>query len=285
MKYIVAVSGGVDSVVLLDKLVLSGEHELLVAHFDHGIRSDSAADARFVAGLAARYGLPFVSKKEALGATAGEALARKRRYTFLRKVASEHGAVIVTAHHADDMIETIAINITRGTGWRGVAVLGAKDIVRPLLGETKQAIYEYAVNRRLEWVEDSTNSSDRYLRNRLRLKIAQKLSDANKKSLLKLWKAQTVLKQEISTEVTRLLPPKSELSRYFFVMISEDAAALLLREVIYYLTGRTLLDDQLSRGVLAIKTAQPGTRTQLGEGTELSFTKKTFVALRGEKML
>jgi tRNA(Ile)-lysidine synthase len=82
MKYLVAVSGGIDSVVLLHKLVAAGEHELVVAHFDHGIREDSAEDARFVKGLAEHYGLPFVMKREELGKTAGEEQARTRRYAF-----------------------------------------------------------------------------------------------------------------------------------------------------------------------------------------------------------
>ena len=78
MKYLVAVSGGVDSVVLLD--MLSGtDHALIVAHVDHGIREDSAADARFVAGLAKRYGLPFVSTELGLGVQASEEQARNGR--------------------------------------------------------------------------------------------------------------------------------------------------------------------------------------------------------------
>ena len=67
MVYLVAVSGGIDSVVLLHMLVQEGEHDLTVAHFDHGIRDDSAADARFVEELAAQYGLPYVGKREELG--------------------------------------------------------------------------------------------------------------------------------------------------------------------------------------------------------------------------
>ncbi len=69
MKYLVAVSGGIDSVVLLDILVKDAQHELIVAHFDHGIREDSADDERFVRGLAAQYGLPFTSRRTELGVT------------------------------------------------------------------------------------------------------------------------------------------------------------------------------------------------------------------------
>ena len=79
-RYIVAVSGGVDSVALLDMLARLSDHELIVAHFDHGIRSDSAEDALFVSGLAEQYGLPFEMRREELGSNASEDLARTRRY-------------------------------------------------------------------------------------------------------------------------------------------------------------------------------------------------------------
>lgn len=92
MKYVVAVSGGVDSVVLLDMLVKTGEHELVVAHFDHGIRNESTDDANFVAGLAAQYGLPFKVTQGHLGSAASEELARNKRYEFLKGLADSEAA-------------------------------------------------------------------------------------------------------------------------------------------------------------------------------------------------
>src|SRR5690606_32014455 len=117
-KHVLAMSGGVDSVVLLHQYWQEqGSEGLVVAHFDHGIRTDSSADARFVEALAASYGIKFESRREELGSSASEAWARERRYHFLREVADSHQAVLVTAHHGDDLIETIAINLSRGTGW------------------------------------------------------------------------------------------------------------------------------------------------------------------------
>jgi tRNA(Ile)-lysidine synthase len=285
VKCIVAVSGGVDSVVLLDMLVKRGNLELLVAHFDHGIREDSAADARFVEGLAKKYALPFFIEREELGSRASEELARKRRYTFLRKLAHEQEAMIVTAHHADDAVETIAINIQRGTGWRGLAVFGAKDIERPLVTWSKSHLYEYALEHRLEWVEDSTNATAKYLRNRLRGRISRGLSEGDKQRLISLWQKQKKLKLTIDETSEQILPESNMSSRYFFTMIDEETAIELLRWVVMVKTNKSLLYSQLERGVLAIKTAMPGVTVQLGEGIELNFSREKFIARKSEKML
>src|SRR5260221_102633 len=120
-KYIVAVSGGVDSMALLDMLVVLPGLELVVAHFERGIRADSDQDRQLVAATAARYGLPFVFMRGNLGAGVSEAAARTARYAFLGRVRGAHNAgAIITAHHQDDVIETALINLVRGTGSRGL---------------------------------------------------------------------------------------------------------------------------------------------------------------------
>jgi tRNA(Ile)-lysidine synthetase-like protein len=130
-KMLVAVSGGVDSVVLLDFLAekLTREHgaefmraNLVVAHFEHGIRgAESLADLEFVKGLAEKYGVKLVFEYGDLGEKASEEVARKARYDFLRRVAEAENAVIFTAHHKNDLAETFALNLARGGGWRAVA--------------------------------------------------------------------------------------------------------------------------------------------------------------------
>jgi tRNA(Ile)-lysidine synthetase-like protein len=184
--FVVAVSGGVDSVVLLHKLVQDGSARLVVAHFDHGIRPDSAEDASFVAGLAELYGLPFESSRAELGASASEDTARQARYAFLQNIRKKHQAdAIITAHHQDDLIETAAINTLRGTHRKGlVSLRSSPNLQRPLLNTSKSEIYAYAVKHRLEWREDNTNRSDRYLRNRIRFKINKSLDSARKKALV-----------------------------------------------------------------------------------------------------
>lgn len=263
--------------MLLDTLVRAGGHELIVAHFDHGIREDSAADSRFVEGLARKYSLPFVAIREELGASASEEKARNRRYLFLRKVARDHEATIITAHHGDDVVETIAINAMRGTGWRGLAVLNAPDVSRPLLHHTKQDIRNYALANRLEWVEDSTNASDNYLRNRLRRVIAERVSHEDKQTIRQLQQKQIVLKAAIAQEVKAFIQPEGEYSRYLFTQLEPQVAHELLRAALLAASGISPTRPQAERALIAIKTARANTRYEVGEQVRLRFTTRTFI--------
>lgn len=258
MNYILAISGGVDSVVLLDMTVrgelasLSSPSELIVAHFEHGIRGDdSKADARFVERLSQKYRLKFEIGHGNLTEMASEDIARQARYKFLRKLAKQYDAQIVTAHHQDDVLETIAINLVRGTGWRGLAVMDS-DVLRPLVNLRKAQIYRYALEHRLEYVEDATNHDRKYLRNRLRSKVCG-LNDDTKHRLIELRNEQLILKRALETESGRFVPRND---RYFFIMINQEVAVELLRAKTKGILTRPQLQDLL----LFIKTARPGKR-------------------------
>lgn len=270
-RYVVAVSGGVDSVVLLDVLAKQSGLELIVAHFDHGIRSDSRQDAIFVRNLAGSYNLRFEMRREELGASASEELARSRRYAFLRKVAEKHKAKLVTAHHNDDVIETIAINLIRGTGWRGLAVLDS-DVVRPLTDYSKAEILNYAKENGLIWHEDSTNASSKYLRNRLRKRVSC-IDQTTKDKLTELWAWQKTLKKQIDDEVDNLVNESDEFSRYFYIYIDEVSAVECLRRI----TKVRLTRPQILKLLYMIKTAKPGKKYQAGGDIEISFTSRNFI--------
>lgn len=257
--------------VLLDMMTKKYPGRLIVAHFDHGIRDDSAADARFVAALAGHYQVPFVTKREELGQDASEATARERRYAFLRAVAEKEDAKIVTAHHQDDIIETIVINLIRGTGWRGLAVMGDDSIERPLAKLSKVEIYRYALEHSLEWVEDHTNASDRYLRNRVRRQVSGLLT-RDRKRLLELYDAQCANRELITHEVGTL----ASNSRYFMTMIDETVASELLRAWLDE-QGLSLTRPQRLRLLYAIKTAKPGHMFEAGPSCKVTFTAREFI--------
>jgi len=169
-KYVVAVSGGLDSVVLLDILAQKKEYELVVAHVDHGVRDDSVQDAELVKGLATKYGYNIVITRLDISEDTSENNLRQGRYEFLFDQMKKFGAAaIVTAHHLDDVLETSIMNIRRGTDRYGAAGgMGREGIIRPLLNVTKQRLLDHAQQKNLQWREDSTNNDTTYTRNDIR---------------------------------------------------------------------------------------------------------------------
>jgi len=178
---IVGVSGGVDSVVLLDLLQRAGFSRLIVSHFHHGLRGkDADRDAEFVRELSkdAEF-VPGRGKTRARAKKNKESIeeaARELRREFFARTAKKHAVpVVFLAHHAGDAAETMLFHLARGGGRRGLGSLRAEAdlvdgvvIVRPLLGFTRAEIEKYAKARKLRWREDKSNRSDEFTRNRMR---------------------------------------------------------------------------------------------------------------------
>lgn len=174
-RYVLAVSGGVDSMTLLDVLSRHGRYDVVVAHCNHGIRPDSDSDEELVATTAQAYGLPFRSTRLQLSSASSEAQARHQRYEFLQAVcSSEQSHGLITAHHLDDRVETMVLNRRRGAGWLGLAPLRqTARIKRPFLGITKAQIIEYASTHAIPWRQDATNLDPGHTaRNRLRQQLS-----------------------------------------------------------------------------------------------------------------
>lgn len=273
-----AVSGGVDSMVLLDLLRQKPKLELVVAHFDHGIRPESAADRKLVQRIAKSYGLPFVYANGNLGPKAGEALAREARYAFLRQVRDEQGAkAIITAHHQDDMLETAILNLLRGTGRRGLSSLKSrKDLIRPLLEWTKRGIREYAEEHDLVWSEDLTNEDEKYLRNYIRHSILSRFTKDGRDSLLQHIKQAGKINEEIDGLLDKDLeeqPAKNELNRAWYLQLpyavaTEMMAAWLRRNGVLQFDRH-----MIERLVVAAKTAAPGKLADVNSHHVVQFTK------------
>ena len=172
---IVAVSGGADSVALLDVLAAVAPIiglSLVVAHADHGIALESWKVGKVVQQLADGYRLPFECTELKLGPDTSETEARRARYAWLREVQRRRGAnYLVTAHHQDDQIETIVSRALRGSGpagLAGVAQRGRGGLVRPLLPFMRRELLEYATARGLPIHDDPANRDPRHLRSWVR---------------------------------------------------------------------------------------------------------------------
>ncbi len=180
-KIIVAVSGGPDSICLLDILnsIKKNYHlSLIVAHVDHGIRKEeSEEEARFVSLKSFHMHLPFEQRSVSIPALAQEKglsmeqAGRRVRYQFFKELLCKYQAqVIALGHHADDQVETILMRLIRGSGLHGLRGIPARrdSFIRPLIECTKKEIEAYCHRRNISFCIDSSNRELNYLRNRIR---------------------------------------------------------------------------------------------------------------------
>lgn len=267
-KYVLAVSGGVDSVVLLDILHRNKDLELIVAHVDHGIREDSRDNARFVEKLAQQYNLLLKNTELSLGSNASEETARHDRYSYLRQLQKDTQAkAIITAHHADDVVETMIINLLRGTGWKGICSLVSTDEVkRPFLGVRKQELVSYATEHSLQWYHDSTNDSQEYLRNYVRHKLMPRVSFD---TWYDLYEKQLAVRGEIEEEAAR----RRTYKRHNYIMWPPQAALEVLRTLF------PMTRPQAEYLLHAIKTAKPHKEIEVGSGYKVRFNREDFIVI------
>lgn len=278
--YVVAVSGGVDSVVLLDLVRQINGAALIVAHVDHGIRgAESQKDAEFVHSLAEKYGLSYESIELHLGPSASEAEARKKRYQFLESVREKHqAAAILTAHHQDDVIETAIINLLRGTHNRGLSALKNQPTIRrPLLDFSKQEILVYANEHKLNWCEDHTNQDTTYLRNFVRHTIVEPMSSAQRQKWLDIITQSNDINVEIEMNLLDLSgehyrPDKNTvyIERAWYIMLPSALRKEILARAIRQSSGEGKYSTpQLTYLDLLARTAQKGSHHPIGARAEL----------------
>jgi tRNA(Ile)-lysidine synthase len=287
-NYVVAVSGGVDSVVLLHMLAQRPQLKLTVAHYDHGIREDSAEDRRLVQALAREHHLPFVYHNGKLGPQASEAVARQARYDFLHAVRKASGAgAVVTAHHQDDLLETVLLNLLRGTGRRGLSSLKSTDVVkRPLLRVPKKELSRYAEREGLNWREDSTNADERYLRNYIRHRLLPRFAEQDREALLAIARRAAELNEVIELQLVNYLhmqPARHVIDRYSFTMLPHSVAREVLAEWLMQSTKTELSKKLLERLVMAAKTGRIGTRADIDRNYWLEIGRMQLALKRRER--
>jgi len=285
--YVVAVSGGVDSMSLLHMLHNRPDYKLTVAHFDHGIREDSAEDRQFVEAVAKLYGRPFVYAEGDLGYGASEAEARNARYKFLKSVRRANRAdAIITAHHQNDLLETAILNMLRGTGRRGLTSLSSgNELVRPLLKVSKEEILDYAVANSLDWRDDATNQDISYFRNYIRHRLLPRFSQADKSKLTSIISEMQLTNQRLDDLLVDELRHQSQmdkLDRAWFNHLPHDVA----REVLatWLRTNQAGYDRKsLERLVVAAKTAKPGKKFPVAKEVQLSVAPRHLALVYKER--
>ena len=203
---ILAISGGVDSMVLLDLISKLNQEtefkdlEWIIAHFNHHLRKSSHQEATMIKDFATRIDMPyFIGEWNQPAQNNIEALARHARYQFFAQVCQRNGSrSLLTAHHLSDQVETFLMRLIRGSsikGWQGIKEISSPEIMmeagesysinlfRPLLEIDKQTIYDYAHLNQVPYIEDESNHTDQYFRNRIRHQIVPLLNQENPKFL------------------------------------------------------------------------------------------------------
>jgi tRNA(Ile)-lysidine synthase len=248
----VAVSGGRDSMVLLDLLrrQLSAER-IVVLHFNHNLRRESDDEQQFIAEYCKRHTLSFLCEQgRDLLDSAGlslEMAARDARYNFFRCALREHNiAALYLGHHADDQAETVVMRLLAGTGIQGMGAITSQRefspgvaLLRPLLSVTRSEIDAYVHRFQIPYCEDTSNSDERILRNRIRHSLIPSLQSFNAgcvehlcsvaeeaqylyewiEPLLKEYRARVIEEGAIVREAYREMPlwPRRELLRHFLI--------------------------------------------------------------------
>ncbi|WP_233900662.1 tRNA lysidine(34) synthetase TilS [Tenacibaculum piscium] len=209
-KLLIAISGGLDSVVLTH-LLAQLKYDISLAHCNFQLRNEASnLDEVFVENLSEKLKIPVFSiqfdtleyaKKQQLST---QLSARKLRYDWFEKLSENHAFdYVLTAHHADDNLETFLINLTRGTGLDGLTGIPAVNgnIVRPLLKFSRAEIQKYALENNIKWREDASNAETKYVRNKIRHQIIPVLKELNP-SLLKTHQKTTDFLQQSQEIVT-----------------------------------------------------------------------------------
>lgn len=279
-RYVVAVSGGVDSMVLLDILSKDPSIDLIVAHYDHGIRMDSGNDEKLVAATAKRLGLIYEAGKGELGENTSEEQARKYRYSFLEAIKYKYGADgIITAHHQDDLIETAFLNLLRGSGPRGlVAIKINPKIKRPMLNISKGEILEYAKEHKINWLEDSTNYDESYLRNYIRKNITPNLSaEMRRKLISNIEKVaeKSKEKEELIATISHKITIQEKINRSKYIGLPLEIRNELIAYWLRSYKTENFDRKMLEKIDIVLKTGKPGTNYPIKESLWLYLAQNT----------
>jgi tRNA(Ile)-lysidine synthase len=285
-RYVLAVSGGRDSMVLLDAFARFRGDAVAAATFDHGTGTAAEKAARLVEVEGARRSVAVVSGRRVNAPDSGEAEWRAARWEFLAGWAKELSAVVVTAHTRDDQLETVVMRVLRdprNTSVRGLAAMYARSAVaRPLLDVSRSDVAAYAAALRIRFMDDPSNLDRSHLRNRVRLDLLPALERARpgfSDEMVALSRSAAAWRESVERLVdtlgARLLPPLV-VPAGALADLSSDALAILW-PAIAARAGIALDWRGTERLVAFTKDGRPGGRIPLSGGAEVGRTAATFV--------
>ena len=274
-KLLLAVSGGLDSVVLTDLCIAAG-YDVLLAHCNFQLRgTESERDEQFVRNLASKYNKTVLVRKFDTEAYATEkkisvqVAARELRYNwFYALLSSGKADLILTAHHRDDNIETLLMNFFKGTGIAGLRGILPKQnkLVRPLLFASRADLQAYATAKDLQWVEDSSNASDKYARNYLRhqlipvlQEIYPQVSDNLADNIQRFRDIESLYHQAVNMQTKKLLEIKGN---EVHIPVLKLAKAEPLNTIVYELIKDYHFSPAQVSEVIALLTSETGKYVQ-----------------------
>src|ERR1035437_3279480 len=285
-RYLLAVSGGRDSMVLLDAFARFRDDTVAVATFDHGTGPAAEKAARFVELEGARRSVAVVSGRRVNAPDSGEAEWRAARWEFLTGWASELSATVVTAHTRDDQLETVVMRVLRDprhTSGRGMAAMYARSAVaRPLLDVARADVAAYAEAFHVRYIDDPSNVERTHLRNRFRLDLLPALDGAHPgfgDEMIAVARDAAAWRESVERVVdtfgAKVLPP---------LVVPADALADLPADALAILwpaiaarAGIALDWRGTERLVAFTRTGRPGGKIPLSGGAEVGRTATTFV--------
>jgi tRNA(Ile)-lysidine synthase len=310
-EIIVAVSGGVDSVVLLDvfsKLKNKYDLRLRVAHFNHELRGkESDADEIFVRRLAKRHGYQFTVGRADTATHARhrkisiQEAARELRYRFFASLLNKHSRQkIATAHNANDNAETLLLNLCRGTGISGLTGIPAYradlHLIRPVLFATRSEIEAYAKLNKLKYRTDSSNKKLYYKRNFIRKKILPLLEEGLNPDIIETLnrtadifnRVKDFVLKEVKKQLWRLTPKKTD-DLYALDVSKLSKVHRYLQESIVELVARSFsevpLESKEVTRILGLLSADTGKRIDVSKGFKVYRDRRQLIFVRIRKKL
>ncbi len=261
-RYVIGVSGGCDSMALLDMMVKKN-YIVAIAHVNYNLREDTDEDYKVVHDYALQHNIPFYYKvftKEDYQQGNFQAVARQMRYNFYHEVLDQGYDAVLLAHHLDDELETIYMYLERGSqtnylGIKPITTIQQMTIIRPLLDTKKQALRDYCLQNHIAFHDDYTNFQTHFKRDQVRNLVLNTYTDKQKEALLLKAKAYNLNKQHIQDQLKPLLEkyhaqnkinyhevPEALYSDFLFALLAEKIpveklSGHLIHEIIHQMTS------------------------------------------------